>query len=135
MGTGRLRPDLHLRRREQEQPQVTLQELQHLKVYKHQRTTDGAPHMSYQLLWLSFSTPMVLATFWGYKRANKALEACRNARTCSVLGTPERTSAFKKPCSQFHSSSTIWYLSQTTILADDEILPGYEEDVSSIRDG
>ena len=67
---------------------------------------------------------------------NVPTKLCKHTETqesCGILGTFGRTSAFETHVRNFYSSNTIWHLSQVIIFAGG--LAGYEEDVSSIRDG
>ena len=54
----------------------------------------------------------------------------------SILGTMERTTVTENPCPQFGASDTVWQFPKRVTLPcpHEEILSGYEEDVSPIRD-
>ena len=77
-----------------------------------------------------------MATFWRYKRANKALEAYRNASKRSILGTPERTGAINNPCSQFciHPIQFVIFPKRLSLpYPDEEILSSVRDSICAVH--
>ena len=112
-------------------------ELQHLKEYRQLRTTCGVPLASYHLLVAGLLRRKRLGNLLVIQMCQQSSGSIQKLKKVQYFGNPGVHQCLRKPVFAFSRPVQFGIFPKRLSLPypDEEILSGYKEDVSSIRDG